>query len=83
MPVELVCHIERWREGAEYERVGLERLYEEIAGVKLPMLTLPARPGAGMATIVEVAARDHRQRASGAGAAQRLDQRLRSEMQRS
>jgi HPr kinase/phosphorylase len=78
--VELVCHLERWREGAEYERVGLERDRETLEGVDLPRLRLPARPGGSMATVVEVAARDHRCRTRGESAAARLDARLRREM---
>ena len=78
--VDLVCHLERWREGAEYERVGLERDREELAGVELPRLRLPARPGGSMATIVEVAALEHLRRAHGENAAARLDERLRREM---
>jgi HPr kinase/phosphorylase len=78
--IELVCHLERWREGAEYERVGLERVREELEGVQLPRLRLPARPGGSMATIVEVAARDHLSRRRGESAAARLDARLRREM---
>jgi HPr kinase/phosphorylase len=80
--VDLVCRLERWREGAAYERVGLDRPKEELAGVRLPRLTLPARPGGSMATVVELAARDHLQRRSGVNAAKRLDQRLRDEMER-
>jgi len=80
--VDLVCRLERWREGVAYERVGLERPEEELAGVLLPRLTLPARPGGSMATVVELAAREHLQRRLGVNAAQRLDQRLRDEMGR-
>jgi HPr kinase/phosphorylase len=82
LTVDLVCRLERWREGAAYERVGLERPEEEIAGVRLPRLTLPTRSGGSMASIVELAAREHLQRRSGVNAAQRLDQRLRGEMER-
>jgi HPr kinase/phosphorylase len=82
MTVDLVCRLERWQEGAAYERVGLERPEEEFAGVRLPRLTLPARPGGSIATVVELAAREHLQRRSGVNAAQRLDQRLRDEMER-
>jgi HPr kinase/phosphorylase len=80
--IDLVCHLERWQEGAEYDRLGLDREVEEVGGVKLPSLTLPARPGASMATIVEVAALEHRQRSAGVNAARRLDTRLCREMQR-
>jgi len=82
MTVDLICRLERWREGVAYERVGLERPEEELAGIRLPSLTLPARPGGSMATVVELAAREHLQRRSGVNAAARLDQRLREEMER-
>ncbi len=78
--VDLVCHLERWGDGAEYDRVGLERDREEIAGVELPRLRLPARPGGSMATVVEVAALEHLRRQMGDNAAARLDARLRREM---
>ena len=69
-----------WREGIEYERVGLERATEEICGVSVPSLTLPARPGGSMAIVVDVAVREHRLRCSGVVGARRLDDRLRQEM---
>jgi HPr kinase/phosphorylase len=81
MPVELVCQLEKWTEGAEYERVGLERASQSIGGVQVPRVILPARPGGSMATVIELAARDQRQRAAGVNAADRLDARLRREMQ--
>ena len=80
--VDLVCELERWREGAPYDRLGLERARVEIDGVELPRLVLPARPGGSMATVVEVAAREHRRRLEGVNAAARLDEKLRREMQR-
>jgi HPr kinase/phosphorylase len=80
MPIDLVCRLVKWAEGVEYERIGLDRPTEEIAGVAIPCLTLPARPGASMATVVEVAVREHRLRRQGTVAARRLDDRLRREM---
>lgn len=78
--VELICRLERWREGEEYERVGLTRPVEAIAGVELPCLLLPVRPSANMATLVEVAVRDHLRRPAAGSAAERLDARLREEV---
>jgi len=79
--VDLVCRIERWRADGEFDRVGLDPDWEEIAGVKRRRLTLPARPGASMATIVEVAALEHgRLRRGGVSAAMRLDAALRREL---
>jgi HPr kinase/phosphorylase len=80
MPIDLVCHLVKWREGVEYERVGLERPTEELAGVSVPSLTLPARPGGSMATVVDIAVREHRLRCDGVVGARRLDERLRQEM---
>lgn len=82
MRVDLVCVLEKWREDAAYERVGLERPNEELAGAQVPRLTLPARPAGSMATVIEVAARDHLQRCAGVNAAERLDARVRNEMRR-
>ena len=76
--IDLVCRLEEWREGTEFERVGLERATEELAGVALPTLRLPARPAGSMATLVEVAARDWLQsQRVGSSAAERLDSQLR------
>ncbi len=80
--VGFVCRLEPWREGAPYERVGLERPREEWGGVTLPALLLPARPAGSLATVVEVAVRDHLQRRHGTSAVDRLDQRLRAAVER-
>ncbi len=71
--IDLLCRLEHWRADAEYERVGLERPTEPFAGVALPRILLPARPAGSMATLVEVAARDHLQRQRVGSAAHRLD----------
>jgi HPr kinase/phosphorylase len=76
--IDLMCHLEPWHVGKDYERVGLERPSETLAGVRLPSLILPVRPSGSMATLVEVAVRDHLQRRAGVNAAQRLDDRLRN-----
>jgi HPr kinase/phosphorylase len=76
--IDLVCHLEEWDENSSYERVGLDRPLEDLAGVSLPALILPARPAGSMATVVEVAVRDHLHRLRGTGAAERLDRRLQS-----
>ncbi len=77
--VDLICDLEPWREDVEYERIGLDRPREEIGGVAIPHLTLPVRPARSMATLVEVAVRDHLQRRSGVNAAKRLDEAMRSQ----
>lgn len=80
--IDLTCRLEAWREGAAYERIGLERATEELSGVSIPALVLPVRPAGNMATLVEVAVRDHLRRQAGSNAAERLDARLRAEHSR-
>ncbi len=77
--VELVCRLEHWDEGAEYDRTGLDRPTEEVAGLELPALVLPVRPSGNMATLVELAARDHLQRGLHGSAAARLEQRFKAQ----
>lgn len=74
--VDLVCRIVPWKQGVVFERVGLERPSENVAGCALPAVVLPARPSGNMATLVELAVRDHQDRGSGGSAARRLDDRV-------
>lgn len=76
--IELVCRLERWQEGAEYDRTGLDRPTEEVAGLALPALILPVRPSGNMATLIEVAVRDHLQRGLRGSAAARLEARFKA-----
>ncbi len=75
--VDLVCHLEKWRESASYERVGFDRPQERLVGVLLPTMVIPVRPATSTATLVEVAGRDALQRKRGFHPARSLDERLR------
>jgi len=57
--MELVIRIEEWDPSREYDRLGLEDETVEILGVRLPSLLVPVSPGRNLATIVEVAVRNH------------------------
>jgi len=57
--MELVVRIEEWDPSREYDRLGLEGGTVEILGVRLPSLLVPVSPGRNLATIVEVAVRNH------------------------
>ena len=76
--IELVCRLEHWREGEAYERVGHDRPSETVAGQELPAVILPVRPSGNMATLVELAVRDHLQRSLRGSTAERFDQRFRA-----
>ncbi len=79
--VELVVQLERWEAGREYERLGLDALFYEILGLRVPMNRMPVAPGRSVASLVEVAARTQVLRTRGQHAARdladRLEQRLR------
>lgn len=77
-PVDFICRLEEGGEGADYERIGLDRPHERVLGVALPSVTLPVHAASNLATLVELAARDWNLRKSGINAARRLDERLRN-----
>lgn len=74
--IELVVHLERWETGREYERLGLDDIFHELLGVKLPLIRMPVAPGRNIAILVEVAARNQLLRARGHHAARLLAERL-------
>ena len=57
--MELVIRIEEWDPSREYDRLGLDDGTFDILGVRLPSLLIPVSPGRNLATIVEVAVRNH------------------------
>ncbi len=73
--INLHVHLEMWQNGKEYDRLGLTENYTEILGVKLPSLLLPIHPGRNLAVVLEVAARNFRQKQMGYNAAMDLAQR--------
>ncbi len=71
--IDLIIELERWDEGKEYDRVGLDEECMELLGVEVPKLVIPVMPGRNLAMIVEVAARNTRQKKLGYNAAKELD----------
>ncbi|MBF6841805.1 hypothetical protein, partial [Acinetobacter baumannii] len=71
--------LEFWDENKEYDRVGLDEDYYELLGEKVPKLLIPVRPGRNIAMIVEVAARNARQKKLGYNAALDLDNKIREQ----
>jgi HPr kinase/phosphorylase len=55
--IDLIVHLELWREGAEYDRIGVDDHHREILGVPIRMVRLPIQPGRNMSAIIEIAAR--------------------------
>ena len=78
--IDLVIELAEWQEGAEYDRLGLEERHYELLGVKLPIQTIPVRPGRNITGIVEVAARNRLLREMGYHGAAEFEARLEQRM---
>ena len=74
--IDLVINLEPWDDKAVYDRFGLESHFTEILSVKVPAATIPVKPGRNLASIVEVAAMNNRNRKMGHNAAQELTNRM-------
>ena len=74
--IDLVIHMEQWRDDKFYDRFGLDEEKVNILGVDLPILTIPVMPGRNLAVIVEVAAMNNRHKKYGYNAAQKLAEEL-------
>ena len=70
--LDLVVEVEQWDNTKFYDRLGSEDHFTEILGVQVPCVTIPVRPGRNLASIVEVAAMNNRQKKMGYNAAQEL-----------
>ena len=75
--IDMVLKLEPWDDKAFYDRLGLEMATtDELLGVPLPMVTIPVKPGRNLASIVEVAAMNNRNRKMGHNAALELTMRM-------
>ncbi|WP_243154082.1 HPr(Ser) kinase/phosphatase [Pseudoflavonifractor sp. 60] len=74
--IDLVVSLEPWDDSAVYDRFGLESHFTEIMSVRIPVVTIPVKPGRNLAAIVEVAAMNNRNRKMGHNAAQELTNRM-------
>ena len=89
--IDMVINLEQWKDGAMYDRLGLENLYTTILDVQVPSLTVPVKPGRNLAVIIEVAAMNNRHKKMGYNAAleftkqinEHFDQAMSAQMQNS
>ena len=74
--IDMVVELEIWKDEKYYDRLGLDQEYTEILGTKVEKLTVPVRPGRNLSIIIELAARNHRQKSMGYDAANVFNDKL-------
>ena len=74
--IDMVINMEQWNSEKVYDRIGMDNQYTEIMGIRVPIMTIPVKPGRNLAIIIEVAAMNNRQKKMGYNAAQELLQSL-------
>ena len=67
--IDMCINMEIWDATKVYDRMGIDSEYTEILGIRVPVMTIPVKPGRNLAVIIEVAAMNNRQKKCGAGAA--------------
>lgn len=78
--IDFIIELENWKDDKEYDRLGLDDKYKTILGMELPYIVIPVKPGRNIALIVEVAARNMRQKMYGYNAAKELSKRITEEI---
>ena len=79
--IDLIIHLEPWKEKKAYDRLGLTDDFTTIMDVRVPQVVLPVRPGRNVAVVIEVAARNFSLKQMGYSAAKELDRRLSEQME--
>ena len=70
--IDMCINMELWDATKVYDRMGIDSEYTEILGIRVPVMTIPVKPGRNLAVIIEVAAMNNRQKKMGYNAAQEL-----------
>jgi HPr kinase/phosphorylase len=78
--VDLVIQLDRWREGKEYDRLGIEEKSYDILGLPLPFVEMPVAPGRNLTVLIEVATRNHLLRLKGYVPARDLAEKLQAKL---
>ncbi|HYO78477.1 MAG TPA: hypothetical protein VE010_18605, partial [Thermoanaerobaculia bacterium] len=68
--------LEKWAEGTEYDRLGINMESFDLLGVSKPYVRLPVASGRNLALLVEVAARNHLMKLQGYDSARDFTKRI-------
>lgn len=74
--IDLVIHLEEWEPDKNYDRLGLDESFREILGMRINEVVIPIKPARNIALLIEVAAKNFRQKEMGYHAAKEFDKRL-------
>jgi HPr kinase/phosphorylase len=78
--VDLMISLKPWNEVPDVDRLGMEQQYTEVLGVKIPLMTIPIRPGRDIARLIEVAAMHTKLTITGYNPARELNEKLLAQM---
>jgi HPr kinase/phosphorylase len=78
--LDMVVTLQDWQEIEEVDRIGLDQEFYEILKLKVPLVTIPVRPGRDIARLVEVAAMDQKLKGLGRNSALEFNNKLLSAM---
>ena len=74
--VDMVVKLVEWESSREYDRLGFEEESYPVLGINLPMVKIPVTPGRNLASIIEVAARNHLLKVMGYSPAREFERQL-------
>ncbi len=80
--IDLIVTLEAWKEGKNYDRLGLDEQELKVLDTGIPHLVMPVAPGRNTAVLVEVAARNHLLKMGGYHAARNLSDRIQKKLLR-
>ncbi|WP_326910970.1 HPr(Ser) kinase/phosphatase [Sedimentibacter sp. MB31-C6] len=76
--IELGIELEDWDETKEYDRIGSDDYFFEILGINVPAIVIPVKPGRNISAIIEIAAKNYRQKLLGYNPLEMYNKRFRS-----
>ncbi len=74
--IDLLINLKLFSNFGEYDRLGSERKFLEILGVKIPQITIPVGPGRNVSTLIEIAALNFKLQEKGYFPVEELDKRV-------
>lgn len=63
--VDIIAELSPWEQGKNYDRIGINEVYEDILDIKIQKVTIPVTPGRNIPIVLETAARKFRLKQEG------------------